>query len=477
LTRLPRRHHTIVKTGIAHGMTQVAGGKRLDGWKAIAAYFNRDRTTAMRWARDRGLPIRRMPGGKQGSVFAFEHELAAWALNQRDIADPGATEVPPDAGAAPEAPPDPAPAAAPKRHRRAIAIAGALVAAATIGAWTWRSAPPAPTEATPAAVAMPRDPAVARDYVAARDAWARRTPADLRRAVELFSTVIRRDPGFAPAHAGLAETWLILREYGAADEADAYRNARRHAFDALRRDPGLPGAHRAIGFIDYWWDGRPSLALKRFERALALDPGDAQTHFWFANVLADRGQDARAQQEYDRARLLNPGSRVIEVEQACSHWQAGRDALALRQLTALAARAPEDATIQNCLAWLHISHGDIAGYARALAIRAKLRGEPNLLSLSARLDAAIRRDPATAVDVLVAEGRREIRTGERRLRETPAFYASAMGDRAALLQLLKEADARGERWPSVPVTGRIAARWKDDQAIRRLLARIAVRPN
>lgn len=455
-----------------------AGQKRLDGWKAIAAYFNRDRTTAMRWARERGLPIRRMPGGKQGSVFAFEHELAAWALNQQDMADPVET-VSSDAPAplaegeadpaAPHSPPSP------RRHRLGLAAAAALVVAGTIGAWTWRSTPPPATGAAPAAVEMPRDPAVARDYVAARDAWARRTPADLRRAIDLFSGVIRRDPGFAPAHAGLAETWLILREYGAADEATAYRNARRHAEEALRRDPRLPGAHRAIGFIDYWWDSRPQPALARFERALALDPGDAQTHFWFANVLADLGQDARAQTEYDRARLLNPGSRVIEVEQACSHWQAGRDALALQQLTALAARAPEDATIQNCLAWLHISHGDIAGFATAFRTRAKLRGEPNLLRLSADLDAAIRRDPATAVDVLVAEGRREIRDGERQLRETPAFYASAMGDRGALLQLLTEADARGERWPSVPVTRRIAARWKDDPAIQRLIARVAVR--
>lgn len=453
---------------------QGAGEKRLDGWKAIAAYFNRDRTTAMRWARERGLPIRRMPGGKQGSVFAFEHELAAWALSQRDVADP---ETPAEAetpAPAPEADalPVPSPTGSRKRGIIGLAVAAMLAVAATFWIGIWRPSPPAVTRAAPASVAMPHDPAVARDYVAARDAWARRTPADLRRAIELFSSVIRRDPGFAPAHAGLSDAWLILREYGEADEATAYRNARRHAFDALRRDPRLPGAHRAIGFIDYWWDGRPAAAVKRFEQALALDPSDALTHFWFANVLADLGHDARAQAEYDRARLLNPGSRVIEVEQACSHWQAGRDALALDQLTALAARAPDDATIQNCLAWLHISHGDIVGYARALAIRARLRGEPRLLRLSAELDAAIRRNPATAIDVLVAEGRREIRDGERRLRETPAFFASAMGDRDALLQLLTEAAARGERWPSVPVTRRIAAKWKDDAPIRRLLLRV-----
>ncbi|NJR78540.1 tetratricopeptide repeat protein [Sphingomonas corticis] len=436
-------------------------GKRLDGWKSIAAYFNRDRTTVMRWARERGLPIRRMPGGKQGSVFALEHELAAWALRQDDIAAP---EVSPGEEAQPASP-------VPRRDRRIgilIAATALLLAVLGGGAWWWtRPAAPRP-------LAMPADPAVARDYVAARDAWARRTPADLDRAIRLYDGVIRRAPGFAPARAGLAEAWLILREYGEADEATAYRNARRQVAAAFRLDADLPSAHRAMGFIDYWWDGKPASATAHFRRALALDDRDAQTHFWFANMLADLGQDAAAQAEYDKARLLDPGSRVIEVEQACSHWQAGRDALALQQLTALARRAPEDATIRNCLAWVHISRGDIVGFTRALSERARLRREPRLLRLAARMEEAVRRDPAGAVRVLVAEGRREIAAGERKLRETPAFYASAMGDRATLVQLLTEASDLGERWPSVPVTHRIAARWRGDAQVQRLLRRVAV---
>lgn len=441
--------------------------KRLDGWKTVAAYFKRDRTTVMRWARERGLPVHRMPGGKQGSVFAFEHELAAWALCQDDLGD-GA----PVPGAAPAttAPP-------PAGWRRRVGLGAALallLAAGGVVLWDAQRAGP-PVRAS-RSLAVPRDPAVARDYVAARDAWARRTPADLAAAIRLYEGVIRRDPGFAPAHAGLAEAWLILREYGGANEPTAYREARRHAEHALGLDPDLPSAHRALGFIDYWWSGDTPRALARFRRAVALDGNDAQTHFWFANMLADIGEDAAAQREYEKARLLSPGSRVIAVEQACSHWQAGRDALALEQLTALAAGAPDDATVHNCLAWVHISRGDIAGYARALGHRARLRGEPQLLRLSAALDEAVRRDPKTAVRVLVAEGRREIAAGERQLRETPAFYASAMGDRAALVRLLTEAGDLGEQWPSAPVTRRIRARWQGDPEIQRLLARLIPPP-
>lgn len=455
----------------------LAAAKRLDGWKSIAAYFNRDRTTAMRWARERHLPVRRMPGGKQGSVFAFEHELAAWALQQGDLGseaagEPAGADAPVPAEAETPAPAS-APPVSPERSaasRRWWLVAGVVLAVLLVAGGWWWSEGRGRGEA--ASIAMPADPAVARDFVAARDAWARRTPADLRTSIRLYGEVIRRDPGFAPAHAGLAEAWLIMREYGETDEATAYRQARQHADMAFRLDPELPSAHRALGFIDYWWASRTPEALARFRRAIALDGRDAQTHFWYANVLADIGDDAGAQREYDRARLLSPGSRVIEVEQACSHWQAGRDRLALEQLTALAQEAPNDATIHNCLAWAHISHGDIHGFAKALEARARLRGEPQLLRLSAAVNAAVARDPRTAVRVLVAEGRREIATGARQQRETPAFYASAMGDRAEFVQLLTEADDLGERWYSAPLTRRMAAKWRGDDEVQRLLARL-----
>lgn len=317
---------------------------------------------------------------------------------------------------------------------------------------------------------------MARDYVAARDRWAQRTPADLREAIDLYRSVIARDPGFAPAHAGLADAWLILREYDDVDEAVAFRTARRHAERALALDPALPAAHRAIGFIAHWWDGKPDLARARFDRALALDPRDGQTHFWLANILADLGADAEAQAEYDKARILDPGSHVIEIEQACSHWQAGRDALALRQLTDLAKRFPDAATIQNCLAWLHLSHGRVAAYADALKRQAEIKGKPAALDFANRLIAAARRDPGEAGRLLIEEDRRQDGNGSHWLRETSAFHASALGDRAALIGLLIDADKRGERWTTYPITRRIAQRWAGDDEVQRRLARIAASP-
>jgi hypothetical protein len=54
------------------------GPDRLDSWKAITAYLNRDERTVRRWERERGFPIRRVPGGRGNSVFAYRSEIDAW---------------------------------------------------------------------------------------------------------------------------------------------------------------------------------------------------------------------------------------------------------------------------------------------------------------------------------------------------------------------------------------------------------------
>ncbi len=52
--------------------------KRIDSWKEIAAYLGRDARTAIRWEKERGLPVHRVPGGQRQAVFAYRHELEAW---------------------------------------------------------------------------------------------------------------------------------------------------------------------------------------------------------------------------------------------------------------------------------------------------------------------------------------------------------------------------------------------------------------
>src|SRR5579863_6649729 len=52
--------------------------RRLDSWKEIAAFFDRDERTVKRWEKERSLPVHRLPGGARGRVFAFTDELYSW---------------------------------------------------------------------------------------------------------------------------------------------------------------------------------------------------------------------------------------------------------------------------------------------------------------------------------------------------------------------------------------------------------------
>jgi hypothetical protein len=55
---------------------------RLDSWKEIASYLNRDVRTVIRWEKERDLPVRRIPGGQRRCVFAYQHEIDSWLLGR-----------------------------------------------------------------------------------------------------------------------------------------------------------------------------------------------------------------------------------------------------------------------------------------------------------------------------------------------------------------------------------------------------------
>jgi Tol biopolymer transport system component len=121
---------------------------RLDSWKEIATYLNRDVTTVQRWEKREGMPVHRHLHDRMGSVHASRTELDAWARS-RNL--PPAQEIPNNTPASiPSAPPDapqssipaaPALPALPRSHANAkskwIIPLTAVVAALAIGTILW----------------------------------------------------------------------------------------------------------------------------------------------------------------------------------------------------------------------------------------------------------------------------------------------------------------------------------------------------
>lgn len=110
-----------------------------------------------------------------------------------------------------------------------------------------------------------------------RSSTARAPARTAREAEALFREAIALDPGFALAHAGLAELEMHAYRNAILDRATMAESAHAAAATALRLDPGLSEAHRAMGYVLYYtrldYDG----ALERFRRAEELAPNDPET--------------------------------------------------------------------------------------------------------------------------------------------------------------------------------------------------------
>jgi TolB-like protein/class 3 adenylate cyclase len=141
----------------------------------------------------------------------------------------------------------------------------------------------------------------------------RRTPEDLRRAIEHFERSIVSDPGYAPAHAGVASACVLQlhwgREAGEVDPGRAVAEAER----ALEIDPDCAEACAARGMIRIYrrdWRG----AEESFRCALKCNPGDATARQWYAHFLAAMGRFGEAFDQITRARELDPLSLVVITE-------------------------------------------------------------------------------------------------------------------------------------------------------------------
>ena len=103
-----------------------ASERRLDSWKEIASYLNRDVTTVQRWEKREGMPVHRHLHRKRGSVYAIAHELDAWVRGRRPPPDEPSQQPPTQASAPTKAvPPSSTPRFRPAA-RLGIAVAAAL---------------------------------------------------------------------------------------------------------------------------------------------------------------------------------------------------------------------------------------------------------------------------------------------------------------------------------------------------------------
>ena len=147
-------------------------------------------------------------------------------------------------------------------------------------------------------------------YLKGRQSWNRRTEQDLQDAMRAFEQALARDPAFALAHAGMADTWALLGFYSAVPPGDAYPRAKQAARQALDIDPALAEAYPAFAYSAMYYDWDWVEAEQAFRRAIELHPGYANAHQWYGNFLSVMGRAEEAIATFERALALDPLSAL-----------------------------------------------------------------------------------------------------------------------------------------------------------------------
>jgi tetratricopeptide (TPR) repeat protein len=143
-------------------------------------------------------------------------------------------------------------------------------------------------------------------YLRGRFFWNKRTGADLKRAIDYFNQAIAKDPNYALAFSGLADSYLLLPIFGAAAPGDSIPQAKAAAKKSLELDKTLAEAHASVARILSGYDYAFEHAIAEFERAIQLNPNYATAYHWISNG------PLCALAEFDRA--ITEGKRAVELD-------------------------------------------------------------------------------------------------------------------------------------------------------------------
>jgi TolB-like protein len=166
------------------------------------------------------------------------------------------------------------------------------------------------------AVAPPADPEAHALYLQGRYLWNQRNLAAEQKSVEFMRRAIAKDPNYALAWSGLADSLMTIGNLDAGQPSDYIPEAQGAAKKALELDPKLADAHAVLGRIAAHYNYDWPTAENEYKKAIALNPNYATAHQYYALGLMAHGRFGEAQQQLDLARELDPLALVVGVDVA-----------------------------------------------------------------------------------------------------------------------------------------------------------------
>ena len=178
-------------------------------------------------------------------------------------------------------------------------------------------------------------------YLKGRYYWNKRSQPDFRQAADLFKQAIDKDPTFAKAYVGLADSYTLgdLDDLGIG-RAERIALARGAVKKALEIDNTLGEAYAAAAINKAYYDWDFAGAEADYRRAIELSPSDATARHWLAEYLAMQGRFDESLAEYDKALAVDPLSLPIRTDRAYTYYYARDYDKAIELLNAAKALDP-----------------------------------------------------------------------------------------------------------------------------------------
>jgi TolB-like protein/Tfp pilus assembly protein PilF len=194
-------------------------------------------------------------------------------------------------------------------------------------------------------------------YLQGRAFWHQRSGGYLERAMDCFGQAIARDPGFALAYTGLADSLSTLGIWGAARGRDVFPQAVTLANTAIELDPHLAEARASRAVTRLFWDWEWEEAEREFLAALDLNPGCAIIRLWYGHYLSIVGRMEEAITEMKAAQRLDRLSPICSANLGFTHYLAHQQASAVDELDRVLDRTPQNGLALFYLGWALIELG------------------------------------------------------------------------------------------------------------------------
>ncbi len=278
------------------------------------------------------------------------------------------------------------------------------------------------------------NPEAYQAYLKGRYFWNRRTADDLKKAIEQFDLAVQKDPNYALAYVGLADSYGIAGNFPGSSVKESIPRAKAYATKALEIDDSLGEAYATLGLVNaLLWNWTE--AEKAYKRSIELNPNYATARQWYSRLLNTLGRKDEALAEIKRANEIDPLSMVIISNVAGFYRERGDYQSAIEQNNKIVEISPSYIAVQVTFAEIYL---DQKRSAEALAAAEKARDVPVVgMGVLGRAYAQLgRRDEALAAIKTLEEG---FANGTNGSATNIAFIYVLLGDKEKTFEWLEKA--------------------------------------